>query len=186
VKFFSKTTPRLGQVILFIGNFKWLPNRDAAFFLVREIWPKITQALPQVKLMIVGRNPTPEIVSLGRLKGVKVEGNVSDIRRVLAQAGVLLAPIRNGRGTKYKVLEAMASGLPVVTTRLGIEGIEAENSVLVAESAQGLAEETIAILKNQQLAEKKAAAAKQIVYKKYNWETISNRLNLVYQQLGRA
>lgn len=183
--FFSRVKLQSVRVVLFIGNFKWLPNRDAAKFLVKEIWPRIAARLPRVKLLIVGRNPTPEILKLAK-NGIRIDGQVADIRTAFAKAQVLLAPIRNGRGTKYKVLEAMASGLPVVTTKLGIEGIEAEGSVLVTESAEALARQTIKVLKDRQLAGRLAAKAKKIVYKKYNWKTISNRLNLVYQQLGGA
>jgi glycosyltransferase involved in cell wall biosynthesis len=186
VAYFSKVLPKAGNVVLFIGNFKWLPNKDAANFLAAEIWPRIIIKLPEAKLLIVGKNPTPEILKLGSLKGITVLGSVSDIRQALSKASVLLAPIRNGRGTKYKVLEAMASGLPVVTTKLGIEGIEAGGSVLVAESPQELAEKTISVLKNRRLATQLAQEAKKIVYNRYNWLTISNRLNEVYQQLGGA
>lgn len=185
VKFFARVKPRSGQTVLFIGNFKWLPNRDAAKFLTKEIWPKIAAALPQAELLIVGRNPTKEILKLAQT-GVRIESDVADIRTAFAKASVLLAPIRNGRGTKYKVLEAMASGLPVVTTKLGIEGIEAGGSVLVAETAEDLAGQTIKVLRDQRLAARLADKAKTIVYRRYNWQTISNRLNAVYQQLGGA
>jgi len=185
VKFFSGVKPKPGQVVLFIGNFKWLPNRDAAQFLAKAIWPKIVASLPHASLLIVGRNPTKEILKLAQA-GVRIEGDVADIRTAFAKASVLLAPIRNGRGTKYKVLEAMASGLPVVTTKLGIEGIDAKDSVLVVESAADLASQTIKVLRDQRLARRLADKAKKIVYNQYNWETISNRLNLVYQQLGGA
>ena len=80
----------------------------------------------------------------------------------------------------------MASGLPVVTTKLGIEGIDAKDSVLVAESAADLATQTIKVLQDRRLAARLAGKAKKIVYSQYNWETISNRLNAVYQKLGGA
>ncbi|MEK7513386.1 MAG: glycosyltransferase family 4 protein [Patescibacteria group bacterium] len=173
--------------VLFVGNFKWLPNKDAAIFLAESIWPLIIQRLPQAKLLIVGRNPTPRILKLNAIAGVKVLADVTDIRQVLSQASVLLAPIRNGRGTKYKVLEAMASGLPVVTTKLGIEGINVTpEAVQVAESAPLLAKKTLAVLTDRGLAQKMAITAQKLVYKRYNWTAISLELDQLYQQLGGA
>lgn len=173
--------------VLFVGNFKWLPNKDAAVFLAESIWPKIIAALPQAKLLIVGRNPTSRILKLNSLPGVQVLAEVADIRQVLSRASVLLAPIRNGRGTKYKVLEAMASGLPVVTTKLGIEGISVSpTAVQVAESAEALAKKALAVLTNQALARRMATTAQKLVYNQYNWTVISAQLDRIYQQLGGA
>jgi len=173
------------STVLFVGNFKWLPNKDAAKFLVNQIWPKILAKLPSAKLLIVGRNPTPDILKLDQAPRVTVKSDVADIRPVLKSASVLLAPIRNGRGTKYKVLEAMASGLPVVTTKLGIEGINCQDSVLVAETSSGLAAKTIKVLSNNQLSRYLAAKAKKIVYAQYNWPIISHQLDTIYQNLGK-
>ncbi len=172
--------------ILFVGNFKWLPNKDAAKFLVTRIWPIIKKDLPQAKLWIVGRNPTADILSLKDKGNITVTGDIDDIRTAFSKANVLLAPIRNGRGTKYKVLEAMASQVPVVTTKLGIEGINANSSVLVAESAKDLATKTVSLLTNSTKAKTMAQKAKKIVYKQYNWIAISGKLDKIYQQLGGA
>ena len=190
IKYFAQTQikPPKTPTVLFVGNFKWLPNKDAAVFLAKDIWPLIQTKLPQAKLWIVGRNPTKEILKLAQMPNVTVTGDIKDIRTAFGQASVLLAPIRNGRGTKYKVLEAMASQVPVVTTQLGIEGVEAVNnqSVLVAEGAQALAQKTIQVLTNQKLAQKLAVKAKKLVYDKYNWQVISRQLDKIYQQLGGA
>jgi len=97
--YFSRVKPRAGKIVLFIGNFKWLPNRDAAQFLAKAIWPKIIVRFPRARLLIVGRNPTKEILQLVQA-GIKIEGNVADIRTAFARPSVLLAPIRNGRGTE--------------------------------------------------------------------------------------
>jgi len=184
----SRIAKAVNQTILFVGNFKWLPNKDAAKFLVTDIWPKIHQQVPRAKLWIVGRNPTSEILDLSNQKNVTVSGEVDDIREAFQKSSVLLAPIRNGRGTKYKVLEAMASQVPVVTTKLGIEGIAAINqsSVLIAETADGLADKTIQVLTDKNLAEKLAANGKKLVYNQYNWQAISKELDQIYQQLGGA
>jgi len=190
IKYFAQTQikPPKTPTVLFVGNFKWLPNKDAAVFLAKDIWPLIQAKLPQAKLWIVGRNPTKEILKLAQMPNVTVTGDIKDIRTAFGQASVLLAPIRNGRGTKYKVLEAMASQVPVVTTQLGIEGVEAVNnqSVLVAEGAQALAQKTIQVLTNKSLAQKLAVKAKKLVYDKYNWQVISRQLDKIYQQLGGA
>jgi sugar transferase (PEP-CTERM/EpsH1 system associated) len=188
VQHFAKTKIRKQAypTILFVGNFKWLPNKDAAVFLVKKIWPKIHRCLPRAKLWIVGRNPTKEILNLAQTKAVSVTGDIEDIRTAFGQADVLLAPIRNGRGTKYKVLEAMACGVPVVTTQLGIEGIAAKNnhSVLIAETSQGLAQKTIEVLTHSQLAQTLTSNGKKLVYQQYNWQLISQKLDKIYQDLG--
>ncbi|MCH7951352.1 glycosyltransferase [Patescibacteria group bacterium] len=175
-------------VVLFVGQFKWMPNRDAAHFIHREIWPHIKRAAPDCKLWIVGRHPTADIQALNNEPDVVVDDGIEDIRQAYAAASVLLAPIRSGRGTKYKILEAMASGTPVVATSLGIEGIKAVNGthVLIADDAEGLAEKTIEILSNQEKAKGIAEAAKKLILKHYNWKKISRELDRIYRQLGKA
>lgn len=173
--------------ILFVGNFKWLPNKDAAKFLTYRIWPKIKSEITEAKLWIVGKNPTKEIINLEKQTDVKVESTIDDIRDAFGKASVLLAPIRNGRGTKYKVLEAMASHLPVVTTNLGVEGMEAINNkhVLVAQGATALAQAAIKVLKNPGLGNRISEEAFLLVKNKYNWRLISDNLDKIYQRIGK-
>lgn len=188
IDFFTKIKNVRSKIplVLFVGNFKWLPNKDAAKFLTYKIWPKIKKAIPEAKLWIVGKNPTPEILSLGTKKDVLVEGGINDIRDAFGRAWVLLAPIRNGRGTKYKILEAMAAKLPVVSTSLGVEGIEARDKkeVLIADSANVLAIKTINLLKNIKLGRKMASLAFSLIRRRYNWQLIADNLDKVYRKLG--
>jgi glycosyltransferase involved in cell wall biosynthesis len=188
VSFFTKTRIKRPQAptVLFVGNFKWLPNKDAAKFLTYEIWPLIKQKIPDAKLWIVGKNPTKEIINLGKEKDVVVDGNIEDIREAFGQASVLLAPIRNGRGTKYKVLEAMAAKLPVVSTPLAVEGIEVTSGqdVLVAKDKKELAENTIKILRNPGMGEKIASSALLVIKDRYNWKIIANNLDNIYKKIG--
>ena len=172
--------------VLFVGNFKWLPNKDAAQFLTFKIWPKIKKQVSEAKLWIVGKNPTEKIKSLSNQKGVKVEDGIEDIRDAFGNASVLLAPIRNGRGTKYKVLEAMASKLPVVATPLGVEGVEVENGkqALVARSAEGLADHAVRVLQDEAFSRKIANSAFKVIKEKYNWKQIAENLDKIYKQLG--
>jgi glycosyltransferase involved in cell wall biosynthesis len=175
------------KTVLFVGNFKWLPNSDAAIYLVEKIWPKIKQEFQSVRLWIVGKNPTKQILSLQKNSGVEVKGDVADIRQIFSQADVMLAPIRNGRGTKYKVLEAIASMTPVVATPLGVEGLELRNGqeVLIGNTSDELASKTIQLLTNPQLGQQLARKAYQILKDRYNWKIISSQLDEIYLEMGK-
>ena len=187
IDFFAKTKriKTKAPTVLFVGNFKWLPNRDATKFLVEEIWPKIKSQIPEAKLWIVGRNPPKDILAYTS-SDINVDANVEDIRTAYGSADVLLAPIRNGRGTKYKILEAMATKTPIVGTRLAIEGINITSGreAFVASSAQELAEKTVNVLKNPMVGAKLAQNAYSLVADDYNWRKISNKLDEVYRKVG--
>ncbi len=187
IEHFSKTakTPPQIPTVLFIGNFKWLPNRDATKFLVREIWPKIKSQIANSRLWIVGRNAPQDIASLAS-HDVIIDSSVEDIRTAYGNAHVLLAPIRNGRGTKYKILEAMATKTPIVGTKLAIEGINIKNGreAMVGETAQTLADLTVKVLKNPSLGKSLATSAYSLVAKDYNWKKISGELDRVYREVG--
>lgn len=185
---FFKDIKRLknkNPTVLFVGNFKWLPNRDAAKFLVVEIWPKIKAELKNAHLWIVGRNPTEDLKKYSSAD-IKVDQTVADIRTAYAGSDVLLAPIRNGRGTKYKILEAMATKTPIIGTRLATEGINVKNGqhALIANNGQELAEKTISLLRDYKLSQRLAENAYELVAGEYNWKKISDSLDKVYQEVG--
>jgi len=188
VEYFRKTPIKRPKnpTVLFVGNYKWLPNVDAASYLVEEIWPLIHRMMPRARLNIVGRDATERVKKFEKVAGVKVVGEVEDIRDALGRAHVTLAPIRNGRGTRYKILEPMAAKLPVVATSLGIEGIQAKDGVhaLIKDSVSGLAEATVRILADKELAERLSENAFKLVMKDFNWEKISKDLDGVYRELG--
>lgn len=173
--------------ILSVGTFKWLPNVEAVTFLVEKIWPKIKQSIPEAKLWIVGNAPTPKIYSYQDTDpSIEVTGNIPDIRDAFKQSHVLIAPVFSGKGTRYKILEAMASGTPVVGTSTAVEGLGVKNQqdVLVSNTATGLADLSVKILKDEKLWEKLAKNGKEFVSKKFDWELISKKLDSVYQKLG--
>lgn len=174
--------------ILFIGDFKWMQNVDSAKWILEKIWPKIIfgkSSNPKLKLWIVGKNIPNSIKKLadGR-KNIILDGdNRQETPEIFSKADVLLAPIRIGGGTSYKILEAMASGVPVVTTGLGIEGIDAKNKeeVLIAETAKELADRTIEVLGNETEYASVAAKARKLIEEKYDWEKIVKKLEHVYE-----
>jgi len=110
--------------LVFVGSMDWLPNHDAMDWFVRRVLPIIRAALPDVTLDIVGRSPLPELYRLCRDDSrIGITGRVDDIRSHLAEAAIVIVPLRVGGGTRLKIFEAMAMERPVVSTRIGAEGI---------------------------------------------------------------
>jgi len=189
VKFFEqkiKIPKRNCPRLLFVGNFNWLQNREAAQILISEIWPLIKKQLPSAKLWIVGREAPAEIVALAS-KDIEVSGNVEDIREAYQGVDLLIAPIFGGGGTRYKILEAMASHLPVVTTEIGIEGLGAVEGVHagISNDKQKMVEEAVKIIKDKKYAAKLASNGFELVTKTYNWDKIGDTLERIYEETAR-
>lgn len=172
--------------LLFVGNFNWLQNREAAIILIRRIWPLIKKKLPDSKLWIVGREPTAEIKELAG-SDIVVSGDVEDIRVPYQDSDLLIAPIFGGGGTRYKILEAMASGLPVVTTEIGIAGLGAVNNVhaLITDNEEKLAEYAVEVIKNTKKAQLIAKNAKKLVFDNFEWHSLSDKLDRIYEETAR-
>lgn len=189
VDFFATKVKKLPThpTLLFVGTFSWLPNIQAVNFLVKQLWPKIKASLPQAKLHIVGFSPTKEILSYGQLPDVSVDGGVADIRDAYSTAHVLVAPINWGKGTRYKILEAMATKTPIVATSLAVEGIAGlkhGHHVLTGTTAKQLCQQTLKVLSNPALSKRMASASYDLVRQRYNWPAISQDLDRVYQEIG--
>ncbi|MGD9129052.1 MAG: glycosyltransferase family 4 protein [Candidatus Woesebacteria bacterium] len=175
--------------ILFVGTFKWLPNVEAVNFLVTKIWPKIKSKLKNSQLWIVGNAPTEKIESYqNQDPSITVSGSIPDIRDAFKQAHVLIAPVFSGKGTRYKILEAMASGTPVVGTKTAVEGLGVKHGqqVLTSNSAENLAKLTIKLLNDEKLWHKLAKNGAEFVKKHYDWELISKKLDKIYKEIGES
>lgn len=172
-----------GTKFLFVGNFNWLQNREAVEILVREIWPEIKKKLPEATLWIVGRSPTEAIKNLAG-DSIVVSDDVEDIRTAYQGSAVLLAPLFGGGGTRYKILEAMASDLPVVSTEIGIEGIGAidRKHALISNNKNELAKLAVEAVLNKPLAKSLSTNAKKLVADNYDWGKISTSLEKIYEE----
>lgn len=183
----KKNLPK-DPTVLFVGTFKWLPNKEAVEEIVTKIWPLVLQKLPSAKLRVVGFSPTPRIQSFAKDPSIEVLGAIKDIRTAFATSHVLLAPIRSGKGTRYKVLEAMITGTPVVATPLAAEGLDLKDgqNVLLATTAQELSEKVVRLLKDEKLQLKLAKAGQLIVKANYGWDQIAKVLGRVYNEYKRS
>lgn len=188
LEFFSQTKKNLPKnpTVLFVGTFKWLPNIDAVGEIVNKIWPLIIKKLPSAKLKIVGFSPTEKIKSFGKNSSIEVLGGIDDIRDAFASSHALLAPIRSGKGTRYKVLEAMVTGTPVVATNLAVEGmgLTVGEHVLTADNSKDLALETVRLLKDAKLQKSLASTSLSFVRKNFSWDTIARDLDGVYKEFS--
>jgi glycosyltransferase involved in cell wall biosynthesis len=128
-------------VAIFVGSFLWSPNVDGMRWFTESIWPSIYEKNNRARFQIVGHSPTQEIIAMGDLPGVEVLGFVPDTGPFLDQASVSVAPLRFGGGMKGKVTEALAYGLPVVSTSVGAQGLQAKNGVdmIVTDDAEEFA-----------------------------------------------
>jgi glycosyltransferase involved in cell wall biosynthesis len=127
--------------VAFVATMGWAPNVDAAVWLARDIWPTVRARVPRARLLLVGKDPAPAVLALAG-DTIEVTGTVEDVRPYLAQARVLVAPLRAGGGTRLKIMEALDVGRPLVATSVGCEGMEdlIGRGVVVADTASALAE----------------------------------------------
>lgn len=190
----KNVTNRNEKRILFIGDFKWIQNKDAALWFLNEVWPSLSNKwiLQQMeenekimlKLWIVGKNIPDSIKKMKRDINIIIDENApNETPKIFNQADLLIAPIRVGGGTSYKILEAMASGVPVVTTPLGIEGLEAEENknVLVSNNPKEISNMIISILNNKDLYADLTKSSRKVVEEKYDWRIITKKLEEVYE-----
>lgn len=159
--------------LLYLGALSWQPNAKAAEFMAREVMPRILKERPDVRLQIVGRNPGSEVNALSQLPNVEVHANVPDVGVYLEQASILAVPLDSGGGTRLKILEAFAAGLPVVSTPVGCEGIECRHGEhLWVTDRSRFAEGLLDALNAPQLATEFAERARTLAEEAYDWSVI--------------
>jgi glycosyltransferase involved in cell wall biosynthesis len=190
VEFFrprSDDPPSDGCTVLFFGTFNYFPNRDGVLFFLREVWPKLLASHPQARLKIVGADPPPEVLAY---KGPRVDvaGQVEDLRPHLAEAAVAIAPLLVGGGTRLKIVEAMAMAKPVVSTRLGAEGINAtpDREILLADDPEAFAAAVGRILDDSELRARMGQAARALVEARFSWDAATEHLESLFYEVLAA
>jgi sugar transferase (PEP-CTERM/EpsH1 system associated) len=167
------TTERRNRII-FCGAMDVFMNIDAVNWFARRMFPRVREAVPDAEFWIVGRNPNSKVKALASLPGVRVIGQVEDVRPYYAEAKVAVAPFRYGGGTKLKVLEAMALGVPVVATPVGCQGIEAVpgKHLFKEENEEAFTERVVNLLQDDSLRLQMAIEARKLVEDRYSWHSI--------------
>jgi glycosyltransferase involved in cell wall biosynthesis len=165
------------RTLLFVGLFGYEPNADAAEFLVREVVPLIREEIPEVQLRLVGR-PTPRIERLAG-PGVVVVGEVSDLAAEYARAGIAVAPIRFGGGTRIKIIEAFARRVPVVSTTMGAEGLGVRDGVelLLADDTASFARACVRLIEDSRAREDLIIAAYECYEQRFSQAAVSRHVD---------
>jgi glycosyltransferase involved in cell wall biosynthesis len=164
--------PGIPPTVVFIGSMDWEANIDGVRHFIESVWRRVHAALPQARFMVVGRNPPPSLVNLGRSHpGVTFTGLVDDVRPYVRQAQVAVIPLRVGGGTRIKAFEAMAMGCPVVSTTVGIEGLGVRDGehFLCRDDSQGQAEAVLRLLTDSALRHGLAQRAREIVERRHGY-----------------
>ena len=173
------------QRVLFVGNFEYAPNLEAVAFALDEILPRVWQALPQARFAVCGYKLPAEWAQRWPDPRIEWRGFVADLRTVQRESSVFLAALRQGGGSKLKVLEALAAGLPLVSTAQGVSGLGVHDGehYLAGESAEKLAAATIDLLQSRDLAARIGAAGRRYVREHHSWEHAANQLEQVHHTL---
>lgn len=174
-------TPRANNstpTVLYLGDLTYRPNVEAAELLVKHVLPIIRRSIPAVQVRLVGDYGN-DVAPLGAEPGVTLAGRVPDVAPELARADVALVPMLSGGGTRIKILESFAYGVPVVSTTVGAEGIDVENGVhlLLADTPEGLAEACVRVLSDPELAGALAHRARRRYEERYTPDAISRAVD---------
>ena len=174
------------HTILYLGNFGFVPNAEAAKILIEQIYPVVKKDYPDVRLLMVGRDPTPLMMNAFEKDGnITVTGGVSNIMPYLAVGSVMVVPLQKGSGTRFKVLEAFAAGCPVVSTAKGVEGLAVRDGqhLLIREGAEAIANGVMELWQCHTQAQFLTAAAYELVRAKYSWEASGKEVKKALNQL---
>jgi polysaccharide biosynthesis protein PslH len=174
--------------LLFLGSLDWRPNLDAAALLLDDIFPKVREANPNATLAFVGRRP-PEWLKarVANTPGTRVFADVPDVRPFLATAGMLVVPLRIGGGSRLKILEALATATPVVSTRVGAEGLQLtpDHDLITTESPTELTAAIITATHRPDELQEIAENGRQRVLARYSWVPLAARLDEIWRALAR-
>jgi len=165
--------------LVFTGSMDWMPNEDAILFFADEILPRIAAEIPQVRVTVVGRNPTPTLQALAKREPkITLTGRVDDDRPYIDRSAVYIVPLRVGGGTRIKIYEAMGMQRAVVSTTIGAEGLPVENGkeIVLADDPAHFAQQVIRLIHDTEAREAIEIAARKAVVERFGWDRATDAL----------
>jgi glycosyltransferase involved in cell wall biosynthesis len=181
--------------LVFTATMSWAANVDGIHFLLDEVWPRLQAVRPRIRAVVIGRNPPTALVEKIRERrlNVALTDYVADIRPYVACADVYVIPLFVGSGTRIKVFEAMAMGRPIVSTSLGVAGLDLrhDETFLCADDGESFANAVLALLDNAALRRRIAASARRLVEDQFSWRRVAQQFEaicmgaMVRRQTGR-
>jgi sugar transferase (PEP-CTERM/EpsH1 system associated) len=175
------------DTISFIGRMDYYPNQECMARFCERVWPALKALRPAMKLLIVGADPSPAMRKLGELDGVTVTGSVADVRPFVRRSALMVAPLKIARGTQNKILEAMAMGVPVVTSSVAADGVDAVSGahLMVADTPMELVRTIMGIVDNPAERGRLAEAGRQRMLNRHAWTHSMVRLDAIIDRCVR-
>lgn len=165
------TSTETSPTVVFTGSMDWMANIDGIEFFIDEVWPAVVAREPRARLLVVGRNPPASLVNrLRKSPNIELTGFVDDVRPYVRSSRAFVIPLRVGGGTRIKAFEAMAMGCPVVSTAIGMEGLEVEPDVhyLCSDTATAMSDSILRLLRDGELCLRLARTARQLVENRFS------------------
>lgn len=184
--FLPKIVPQVDKSLIFAGGLSWYPNLDAMTFFLKDVWPKLVVEIPDVSMTVIGRSPPNWMLEMqSQYKNLEVTGFVDDVRPYFDKASVYVCPIRDGGGTKLKVLDALAMGKPLIANPIACEGIDVEEGkdVYFATTADDYIRMIKKVFADKEGRNSLGLNGRKLIEEKYNFVAIGKKLNSHYLEL---
>ena len=183
-KFSPTDEPYDPDTIVFIGRMDYYPNQECMFDFTKHTWPLLLKRRPQLKLVIVGADPSKEVLALGKLPGITVTGSVPEVQPYVRKAVCTIAPLNIARGTQNKILEALAMGVPTVSSALAAGGVDAVpgEHILTASSPHEYAEAILRLVESPEERRRFSEAGRARMLSHHSWSSSMKRLDGIIEQ----
>ena len=185
IDYFEPQEVEKDNSIVFVGNLGYPPNEDAVLWFANDILPLVLKRIPSARFVVVGMNAPPKILALADRSQIEVTGEVPDVRPYLWRAAVSVAPLRKAGGSQFKVLEAMACGIPSVITSNAAAGIDAKSGkgFEEADAPDDFAMKVSELLEEGDRHKDIATAGRKVILDKYSWPGIASNLETMLESL---